>query len=119
MTFKVFGKKMDKIGILCLSLLGVLLFHLFYGCTVCREGQTNMNDASGNDTGTTDASDTSDASGNEEGTRVALTGGPGENDDTIKTTVNAFQSHGTMVKNAEMDQVAGFDDGVKPIPQSI
>ena len=44
MTFKVFGKKINTVTIFSLSLLVLLLFCLFYGCTICREGNRNMND---------------------------------------------------------------------------
>ena len=44
MAFKVFGKKIDKIGLLGLSLLGLLVFHMIYGCTICKEGNQNMSD---------------------------------------------------------------------------
>ena len=43
MAFKVFGKKIDKIGLLGLSLLGLLVFHMIYGCTICKEGLKNTN----------------------------------------------------------------------------
>ena len=109
MAFKVFGKKMDKICILGLSLLGVLLFHLFYGCTICREGNQNM-----------DSDSSSDVSGNQQETVVAQpSGGANGSEKIIKemTKLNV-ESYQQQEENAKRDQVAGFDDGVKPIPQS-